>query len=83
MTKDVRVMIFSAIHLAIYAALFLPAAHCKMLLVDVQESDGLPQPESPAVPSRLRGTMEGDAVNYQKIEITKQLVLLKLRGYKG
>ena len=55
-------MIYSATLLAIYAALLLPAANCKTLLAEVQELNGLSQPESPAVPSRQRGTTEGDAV---------------------
>ena len=54
MPKDVGFVSFSATRLAINAA------HCKLLLVEVQD-DGLPQLESPKVPSRLRGTSKGDA----------------------
>ena len=61
MVKDVRIMSFSATHLAIYAVLLLPATHCKLLLVELQDN-GLPQLESQGVSLRHKGSTKGDVV---------------------
>ena len=65
MLKVVRVVSFSVAHLAIYVALSLPGAHCKLLLVELEGDGGggggVAQLGSPEVAQRSRRTMQGEA----------------------
>ena len=64
MPKVVGVVSFSVAHLAIYAALLLHGASCKLLLVELEDDGGGgiagAQLGSPSVAQRSRRTMQGE-----------------------